>query len=126
MALWSEFGIARKPYPVSLTDRAFEQMMGVLYARYRQMGDTSIMSSYVRITGDGVGPFKDRFIRLMVHAEGFNDPRMTWNRSISAVLGFQSWLRSIRIRDKSCSGAIYTRESWDNLEPIGKVYLNIG
>lgn len=101
-------------------------MMRELHARYRQMGDIGIGSSYVRVTSDHVGLSKDRFVRLMVHAEGFNDPRMTWNRTMSAVLGFQSWLRSIRIRDKCCTGEIYTRESWVFLEPIGKVYLNIG
>ena len=126
MALWSEFGDAREPYPVSLTEGAFEKMMGELYKRYRQMGDVSIGSSYVRVTGNHVGPFKDRFVRLMVHAEGFNDPRMTWNRTISAVLGFQSWLRSKPIRNKPCSGEIYTQESWLSLEPVGKVYLNVG
>ena len=126
MALWSEVGPAREPYPVSLTDGAFAKMMGELYTRYRRMGDISIRSSYIRVTGDHVGPFHDRFIRLMVHAEGFDDPRMTWNRTISAVLGFQSWLHSRPIRDKCCNGKIYTRESWANLEPIGKVYLNVG
>ena len=125
MALWYEIGDAREPYPVSLTDRAFETMMGELYFRYRQMGNIGIGSSYIRVTGDHVGPFKDRFLRLMVHAEGFNDPRMTWNRTIGAVLGFQNWLRSARIRDRGCNGEIYTRESWVHLEPIGKVYLNI-
>ena len=126
MALWSETGDAREPYHVSLTDGAFAMMMEELYARYRRMGDVSIRSSYIRITGEHLGPFRDRFVRLMVHAEGFNDPRMTWNRTISAVLGFQGWLRSRRIRDKCCIGEIYTRESWINLQPIGKVYLNIG